>query len=134
MKNGITEKIVLGFLRSVSILFLIFEKGDKRKNCAKVFEDLYIYFFNIWKMGISEKIVLGFLRFASILFSLIIFSIKRSYRDFGGFYVCFLMWLFFSENGGHIDMWCFYVFFFNVIIFLVWIGVIQIFGGMDKNF
>ena len=43
-KGGISEKIVLGFLRFVSILFLIFEKGDK------------------------QKIVLGFLRFVSILF------------------------------------------------------------------
>ena len=53
------QKIVSGFLRFVSILFLIFEKGDKRKNCAR--------FFLVW----------------------LVFSIKSGYRDFWGFYVCF---------------------------------------------
>ena len=35
MKKGISEKNVAGF---VDILFLIFEKGDKRKSCARFFK------------------------------------------------------------------------------------------------
>ena len=73
MKKGISEKIVLGFLRFVSIHFLIFEKGDKRKNCARFFKVCKYTFLIFEKKGISEKIALGFLRFVSILFNLIIF-------------------------------------------------------------
>ena len=49
MKKGISKKNALGFVRFLSILFLIFEKE------------------------MSKKIVPGFLRFVSILFNLIIF-------------------------------------------------------------
>ena len=46
------QKIVLIFL---SILFLIFEKRDKKKNCARYFEILK-YTFLIFEKGISKKL------------------------------------------------------------------------------
>ena len=69
-----------GILRFVSMLFLIFEKGDEQKNCARYFEIRKYAFFNFWK-GDEQKTVPGILRFVSMLFNLIInviiFSIKR---------------------------------------------------------
>ena len=38
MKKEISKKSVLGCLRFVSIIFLIFEKGDKWKNVARFFK------------------------------------------------------------------------------------------------
>ena len=37
-EKGDQQKIVPGILRFVSMLFLIFEKGDEQKNCARYFE------------------------------------------------------------------------------------------------
>ena len=42
-----SKKIELGFLRFVSILFLIFKKGDKQKTCAKFLKICKYTFFNI---------------------------------------------------------------------------------------
>ena len=36
--KGVSNKIALGFLRFVSILFLIFEKGCKQKNSVRFFK------------------------------------------------------------------------------------------------
>ena len=76
MKKGISKKIALGFLRFVSILFLIFEKGDKQKNCARFFKIYKYTFILIFEKGDKQKIALGFLRFVSILF--LIFEKRRS--------------------------------------------------------
>ena len=56
-----------GILRFLSILFLIFEKGDKQKNCPRYFE-IPKYSFYYLKKGISKKTVPGILRFVSMLF------------------------------------------------------------------
>ena len=37
-EKGMSKKTVPDILRFVSMLFLIFEKGDKQKNCARYFE------------------------------------------------------------------------------------------------
>ena len=37
-EKGMSKKIVLGILRSVSMLFLNIRKGDEQKNCARYFE------------------------------------------------------------------------------------------------
>ena len=42
-----SKKAVPGILKFVSILFLIFEKGDEQKNCARYFEIRKHSFFNI---------------------------------------------------------------------------------------
>ena len=69
-----------GISRFVSMLFLIFEKGMSKKNCARYFE-IRKYAFLIFEKEIRKKIVPGILRFISMLFNLIInvfiFSIKR---------------------------------------------------------
>ena len=52
MEKGISGKIVSGF---VNILFLIFEKGDKQKNCARFFK-IYKYTCNVWKRGKAKKL------------------------------------------------------------------------------
>ena len=74
------------------MLFLIFEKGDEQKNCARYFE-IRKYAFLIFEKGMSKKTVPGILRFVSMLFNLIInviiFSKKKSYSGFS-MYVCFL--------------------------------------------
>ena len=44
----------------VSILFLIFKKGDKQKNCARYFK-IRKYAFLILQKGISKKVIPGFL-------------------------------------------------------------------------
>ena len=62
-----SKKTVPGILRFVSMLFLIFEKGNKQKNCAKYFE-VRKYTFLIFKKRINKKTVPGILRFVSILF------------------------------------------------------------------
>ena len=67
----------------------MFEKGGKQKNWPRFFK-ICKYTFLIFEKGGKQKIVPGFLRFASILFNLIIFSVKRGYRDVWGLYVCFL--------------------------------------------
>ena len=50
------KKTVPGILRFVCMLFLIFEKGDKQKNCAGYFEIRKYAFFNIWKRGCAKKL------------------------------------------------------------------------------
>ena len=72
MKKGISKKTAPGILRFVSMLFLIFEKGDKKKNCARYFE-IRKYAFLIFEKGMSKKTVPGILRFVSMLFNVIIF-------------------------------------------------------------
>ena len=47
LKKGISKKTVLRF---VSILFLIFAKGNKQKNCARHFE-IHKYAFLIFVKG-----------------------------------------------------------------------------------
>ena len=42
-----SEKIVSCILRFVSTFFLILEKGDQHKNCARYFETHKYAFFNI---------------------------------------------------------------------------------------
>ena len=42
-----SKKIVPVILRLGSMLFLIFEKGDEQKNCARYFEIHKYAFFNI---------------------------------------------------------------------------------------
>ena len=66
---------MLGF---VSILFLIFEKGNKQKNCARYF-GIRKYAFLTFEKRISKKTVLGILRFVSMLFNVIIFSVNGGY-------------------------------------------------------
>ena len=59
------KNTVPGILRFVTILFLIFEKGDKQKNCAGYFE---IRKSLIFEEGMCKKTVPGILRFLCILF------------------------------------------------------------------
>ena len=42
-----SKKTVPGIFRFASILFLILEKGDEQKNCAKYFQICKYAFFNI---------------------------------------------------------------------------------------
>ena len=49
------EKIGLVFLRFVSILFLILQKGEKQQKGPGLFKIYEYTFFNIWK-GHQEKI------------------------------------------------------------------------------
>ena len=42
-----SKEIVPGILRFVSMLFLIFEKSDEQKSCARYFEIRKYAFFNI---------------------------------------------------------------------------------------
>ena len=62
-----SKKNVPGILRFVSMPFLIFEKGDEQKNCARYFE-IRKYAFLIFEKGMSKKTVPGILRFVSMLF------------------------------------------------------------------
>ena len=48
-------------------VFLIFEKGDKQKNCARYFE-IRKYAFLIFEKGMSKKTAPGILRFVSMFF------------------------------------------------------------------
>ena len=75
------QKIVLGL---VNILFLIFEKGNKQKNCVRYFEirkyaflifekvkncaRICKYSFLIFEKGNKQKRVPGILGFVSMLF------------------------------------------------------------------
>ena len=49
------------------MLFLIFEKGEEQKNCARYFE-IRKYAFLIFEKGMSKKTVPGILRFVNMLF------------------------------------------------------------------
>ena len=49
-----SKKTVPGILRFVSMLFLIFEKGDEQKNCARYFE-IRKYAFLIFGKGDELK-------------------------------------------------------------------------------
>ena len=55
---------MLGF---VSILFLIFEKRNKQKNCVRYFE-IIKYALLMFEKGMSKKIVPGISTFVSMLF------------------------------------------------------------------
>ena len=48
------KNTVPGILRFVSMLFLIFEKGDEQKNCARYFE-IRKYAFLIFEKGDEQK-------------------------------------------------------------------------------
>ena len=56
-----------GILRFVSILFLIFKKGDQQKNRARYFEISKYAFLSISK-AVMQKTVPGILRLVSMLF------------------------------------------------------------------
>ena len=64
------------------------EKGDEQKKWARFIKICNYTCFNV-KKRIRKKLGQVFLRFVSILFNLIIFSVKRSYRNVWGLYVCF---------------------------------------------
>ena len=49
-----SKNTVPGILRFVSILVLIFEKGDEQKNCARYFE-IRKYAFLIFEKGDEQK-------------------------------------------------------------------------------
>ena len=49
----ISKRTVPGILRFISMLFLIFEKGDEQKNCAGYFE-IRKYVFLIFEKGMSK--------------------------------------------------------------------------------
>ena len=55
----ISKQIVLDFLEFVSIRFLIFEKGDKRKNYVRFFK-ICKYASSIFDKWDRKKIVLAF--------------------------------------------------------------------------
>ena len=56
-----------GILRFVSMVFLIFKKGDKQKSYDRYFE-IRKYAFLIFKKGDKQKIVPDILRFLSMFF------------------------------------------------------------------
>ena len=56
-----------GILRFVSMLFLIFKKGDKQKTSSRYFK-IRKYAFLMFEMVISKESVPGFLEFISMLF------------------------------------------------------------------
>ena len=72
MKKRISKKTVPGILIFISMLFLIFGKGDKQKNCVRSFE-IHKYAFLIFEKGDKQTNVSGILRFVSMLFNVIIF-------------------------------------------------------------
>ena len=49
-----SKKIVLGILRFVSMLFLIFEKGDEQEKCVSYFE-IRKFGFLIFEKGDEQK-------------------------------------------------------------------------------
>ena len=49
-----SKKIVLGILRFVSMLFLIFEKGDEQEKCVSYFE-IGKFAFLIFEKGDEQK-------------------------------------------------------------------------------
>ena len=49
-----SKKIVLGILRFVSMLFLIFEKGDEQEKCVSYFE-IRKFAFLIFEKGDEQK-------------------------------------------------------------------------------
>ena len=63
MKKEISKKIEPGFLRFV--FSLIFEKGDKQKNCTSFLR--FVSNFLIFEKENKQKIAPGFLKFVSIL-------------------------------------------------------------------
>ena len=71
-----------GILRFVSILFLIFEKGDEQKNCARYFEIRKYALFLIFGKGMSKNAVPGILRFVRMLF--LIFEKRMSKKTVPG--------------------------------------------------
>ena len=67
MKREISEKIVLGLLRFLSILFWIFEKGDQRKNCARFFK-ICKYTFLISGKEDKQKICFSICEYTFLIF------------------------------------------------------------------
>ena len=57
-----------GFLRFVSILFLIFEKGDKQKNCARFFKIFKYTFILIFEKGDKQKNCVRFFKICKYTF------------------------------------------------------------------
>ena len=49
-----SKNTVPGILRFVSMLFLVFEKGDEQKKCARYFE-IHKYAFLIFEKGDERK-------------------------------------------------------------------------------
>ena len=73
---------MLVFFRFASILFLIFEKSDKQKNCVRFFK-ICKYTFLIFEKGHKRKNCVRFFKICKYTFQFdYFFSIKRSYRDF----------------------------------------------------
>ena len=59
------KKSVPGILRFLSMLLLIFEKGDKQRDCARYFE---IRKYLIFEKRMCKNTVPGILRFVSMLY------------------------------------------------------------------
>ena len=71
-KGGQAKKMCQYFWRCVSILSLIFEKGDKEKNVSGFLKICKYTFFNIWKRRqASKNIVLCFFKISKHTFLLI---------------------------------------------------------------
>ena len=68
------------------MLFLIFQKGDKQKNCARYFK-IRKYAFLIFEKGISKKTVTGNLRFVNFVSMLFLMFEKRVGKE-----LCQLFW------------------------------------------
>ena len=62
------KKLYKVFLRFLSILFLIFEKREKQKNCARFFLRFVNILFIIFEKRGKQKSWEAFLRFVNILF------------------------------------------------------------------
>ena len=82
-----SNKIAPGFLRFVSMLFLIFGKGDKQK-IAPGFLRFVSMLFLIFEKGDKQKIAPSFLRFVSMLFNLIIFLVWKGVIEMFGVCAC----------------------------------------------
>ena len=94
MKKEISKKTVPDILKFVTMLFLIFEKGDKKKTVPGILRFVSMLFnliiFLVW-MGVIET-------FRVCKYPFLIFNIKEF---IGMFRICmyaFLTWLFFSMN------------------------------------
>ena len=68
MKKGEAKNCAMFYLRFVSILFLIFEKGDEQKFRLFFFKICKYTFFNISKGWSAKNWARFFLRFVSIPF------------------------------------------------------------------
>ena len=62
-----SKKIVLGILRFVSMLFLIFEKGDEQEKCVSYFE-IRKFAFLIFEKGDEQKNCASYLQICKYAF------------------------------------------------------------------